>query len=193
VSQYPAKKGATVRWLQRDETTFYMEDMELRERWQYYISSYMRVEPTEGVARARLQKSVLSRNLPASSDADSDSGDARKPLSYNEGLILRICVNSSKIVYEPDTSEYFIYSSGAASEEERARRLEMGQRASQKRREQFEEKMVMNLPWMKDLSREEVQKKTDDCNVWLKGDVAAQPATVAAAAAEPDKMDTSAE
>jgi len=168
-----------------------MEEMELRERWQYYISSYMRVEPTEGVVRARLQKSVLSRNLPASSDADSDSGDARKPLSYSEGLVLRICINSSKIVYEPGTSEFFIYNSGASSEEERAKRLEAAQRTSQKRREQFEEKMVMNLPWMKDLSREEVQKKTDDCNNWMKG---APPASEAGpAAAEPDKMEISAE
>ena len=70
-SQIPGKNEATVRWLQKDDTTFHMDEMELRDRWQYYISSWMRTEPTEGVSRSRMQKVVLTRNLP-SGDADSD-------------------------------------------------------------------------------------------------------------------------
>uniref|UniRef100_A0A8H7TVK4 Sin3 C-terminal domain-containing protein n=1 Tax=Bionectria ochroleuca TaxID=29856 RepID=A0A8H7TVK4_BIOOC len=58
---FPEEAKATVRWLQRDETTFYTDDMQLRERWQYYISSFIRIEPTEGIPRSRLQRVVLAR------------------------------------------------------------------------------------------------------------------------------------
>ncbi|MDA4131815.1 MAG: hypothetical protein OK454_01640, partial [Thaumarchaeota archaeon] len=80
-----------------------MDEMELRDRWQYYISSYMRVEPTEGVNRARLQKVVLTRSLPSSDGGDEEHAGPPKALSFDEGLVLRICLNSSKIVYEKGT------------------------------------------------------------------------------------------
>ncbi len=118
ITWYPAHNAAEVRWLQRDEPTFNADAMALQERWQYYISSYMRIEPTEGVQRARLQKSVLTRNLPTASDADSENGDARKALAFHEGLVLRICLNSYTIVYEKGTSEYFIYNHEVEAAEE---------------------------------------------------------------------------
>ncbi|CAK7236960.1 Transcriptional regulatory protein sin3 [Sporothrix curviconia] len=109
ITWYPAKNEAAVRWLQRDEPTFNADAMALLDRWQYYISTYMRIEPTEGVARSRLRKSVLARNLPSANENDSDSGDGRKAVAFNEGLVLRICLNSFTLVYEKGTSEFFIY------------------------------------------------------------------------------------
>ncbi|KAI0193478.1 hypothetical protein F4808DRAFT_464726 [Astrocystis sublimbata] len=111
---FPNKREATVRWLQKEETTFYTDEMERRDQWQYYISSYIRIEPTEGVPRSRLRKSVLARNLP-SNDADSDDGNAPKPLKYHEGLVLNVCLNSNKIFWEAETSEYFIYNLSSSS------------------------------------------------------------------------------
>ncbi|CAK7228968.1 Transcriptional regulatory protein sin3 [Sporothrix bragantina] len=109
ITWYPAKNEAAVRWLQRDEPTFNADAMALQDRWQYYISTYMRIEPTEGVVRSRLRKSVLARNLPSTNENDSDSGDNRKAVAFNEGLVLRICLNSFTLVYEKGTSEFFIY------------------------------------------------------------------------------------
>ena len=146
-----------MRWLQRDETTFYMDEMALRDRWQYYISSFVRVEPTEGVPRSKLHKSVLTRNLP-SGDSDSDGGEIPKPVSYKEALTISICLKSSKIIWSPDTSEYFIYDQSPKTKERRERQEKFIKTLSAHRENKLKEKWVHNSPWMKDLSSEEVQK-----------------------------------
>lgn len=169
--QFPGKSEATIRWLQREETTFYMDEMELRERWQYYISSYMRVEPTEGIPRSRLQKTVLARNLP-SSDVDSDDGTAPKPIRFEENLVLRICLNSNKIVWEEGTSEYFIYSTEPESEAQKAEAAERAAALTENRSQRFREKFVMNSPWMRDVNQDEVQKANEKFQKWIKDGVA---------------------
>lgn len=167
----PNKNEATVRWLQRDDTTFYMDEMELRDRWQYYISSYMRVEPTEGVSRSRLMKTVLARNLP-SSDIDSDDGTAPKPLNYEENLVLRICLNSNKIVWEEDTSEYFIYSMEPTTAEDTQATEERSAAFTEHRNQGFREKFVMNSAWMRGVAQDDVQKANEKYQNWLKEAVA---------------------
>jgi paired amphipathic helix protein Sin3a len=148
-----------------------MDEMALQDRWQYYISSYMRVEPTEGISRNRLQKTVLARNLP-SNDADSDDGNAPKPLKYDEGLTLRICLNSNKIAWEKGTSEHFIYNLDPENEEERIKSEEHAQAVTEHRRQRFREKMVMNNAWMRGLSQDEVQKVNENFQKWLHDGVA---------------------
>lgn len=147
-----------------------MDEMELRERWQYYISSYMRVEPTEGVPRAHLPKTVLARNLP-SSDVDSDDGNTPKPLKYNEGLVMSICLNSNKIVWEKDTSEFFIYATEPEDDADRARAEELSHAVTEHRDQRFREKMVMNNAWMKGMSQDEVQKVNENFQKWFKDGV----------------------
>ncbi|RYP45765.1 hypothetical protein DL768_007941 [Monosporascus sp. mg162] len=172
--KFPNKNEATIRWLQRDETTFYMDEMELRERWQYYISSYMRVEPTEGVPRSRLQKTVLARNLP-SSEVDSDDGEVPKPLKFDEGLVLRICLNSNRIVWEKGTSEFFVYATEPDDEEEKAKLEEHTTAVREHREQRFREKMIMNNSWMRGMSQDEVQKANDKFQKWFKDGVTPTP------------------
>lgn len=160
--------------MQKDETTFYTDEMERKEQWQYYISSYMRIEHTEGVVRSRLQKVLLDRNLPSGASGSSDDGFTPKPLAVHEGLVLRICLLSYKIVYEKGTSDYFIYNSAASTDEqpEESKFQEDKQLFLRDlREEKFKEKMVMNSPWMKDMSREEVQKINEDYQKWVKDGV----------------------
>ncbi|KAK8103778.1 uncharacterized protein PG998_010811 [Apiospora kogelbergensis] len=171
ISWFPGKSEATIRWLQRDDTTFYMDEMELKERWQYYISSYMRVEPTEGVPRSRLQKTVLARNLP-SSDVDSDDGDQPKPLRYDENLVLRICLNSNKIYWEEETSEWFIYSTEPDAAEEKAKAAERAAAITEHRSERFKEKFYLNTVWMRNAKSEEVEKAKEKFQNWFKDGVA---------------------
>ncbi|KAG8411458.1 Transcriptional regulatory protein sin3 [Metarhizium acridum] len=168
---FPQKAEATVRWLQRDETTFYMDEMQVRERWQYYISSFIRVEPTEGIPRSKLQKVVLTRNLP-SGDADSDSDEVPKPLSYSENLTTSICLKSSKMVWGPGTSEYFIYDRSPRTQEERERREKFTKALSMHRESKLLEKMVHNPSWTKDMSPEEVQEQNKNFRKWMDDGVA---------------------
>ncbi len=80
------------------------------DQWKYYVSSYFRIEPTEGVPRERMHKAVLMRNVPTS-DADFEEGAAREVRAGSkEELILRIAVNGYQIKYgPPPTEEYLIF------------------------------------------------------------------------------------
>lgn len=146
----------------RDETTFDLTDMERKDRWKYYISSYTRIEPTEGVPLDRIRKSVLTRNLP-STDNESESGypqQMRKPLSYSEDLSLRVCVNTYRMTYKAGTSEYFVYSDGK-------KKAELMQAATERRNTRFEEKLVKSNRLMKDKSEEAAAKVNEDFKKWM--------------------------
>lgn len=140
--------------------------MQLRERWQYYISSFIRVEPTEGIPRSRLQKVVLTRNLP-SGDADSDGGSIPKPVSYEENLVVSICLRSSKMIWEPGTSEYFVYDQAPKTNEQRERREKFTKALSNHREVELTKKFVHNPVWAKDMSPEEVQEQNSNFRKWM--------------------------
>lgn len=140
--------------------------MQLRERWQYYISSFIRVEPTEGIPRSRLQKVVLTRNLP-SGDADSDDGSIPKPRSYEENLTVNICLRSSKMIWEPDTSEYFVYDQGTKSRDQQERRERFTKALSNHRELELTKKFVHNPAWAKGMSPEEVQEQNSNFRKWM--------------------------
>ncbi|EHK39794.1 hypothetical protein TRIATDRAFT_254023 [Trichoderma atroviride IMI 206040] len=166
VCWFPQKSEATVRWLQRDETTFYMDEMQLRERWQYYISSFIRVEPTEGVARSKMKKVVLTRNLP-SGESDNDEDGIPKPVSYKESLTVSICLKSSKMIWAPGTSEYFVYDQAPRTKEQREHREKLTKATSSFRERKLLEKMVHNPVWAKDMSPEEVQELNGNFRRWM--------------------------
>lgn len=142
-----------------------MDEMKLQERWQYYISSYIRVEPTEGIPRSKLSKAVLMRNLPTI-ESDSDDGNAPNPISYDEGLVVSICLRTSKMVWAAGSSECLVHNSAPASKEAKTQRDKKREMASLHRAYKLREKFVMNNSWMKDLSREEVEKQKADYKKW---------------------------
>ncbi|KAK1757352.1 hypothetical protein QBC47DRAFT_375755 [Echria macrotheca] len=166
---YPGKKEATVRWLQKDETTFYTDEMERIQQWQYYISSYMRIEHTEGIVRSRLQKSVLERNLPSDVKDTFEEGLAQKRIHINEGLVVRICLNSYKMVFEKGTCDSFVFDKRLEAPEEYALNQEKQRFLHDIREERLKDKWVTNNPWMKGMSHEEVQKMKDEYEKWKGG------------------------
>jgi len=161
-----------------------MDEMQQRDRWQYYISSFVRVEPTEGVPRERMQKVVLQRNMPRDepesgrNDKDSGSGSGGerssgehggvpKPVAYEESLRINVCLNSCKMVWGENTSEYFVYDHAPRDPARRARRA-LVMRAHRLRREtQLTERLVLNNAWMKDKSQEEVQSVNEAFRKWM--------------------------
>jgi paired amphipathic helix protein Sin3a len=177
--QVPGQKIVTIQWMQKDETTFDLDDMERKDRWQYYTSSFVRIEPTEGVSRGRMNKSVLERNLPPA-DTGSEEGAGRKPLVFEEDLILRICVNSYKINFKPGGSESFIYADKPLTWDEEkntsSARARL-QKFEDTRNEGYQGKFVMNNKWMQGLSHDEVQKITSDTKKWFQDGVV--PGTIA--------------
>lgn len=165
-AQFPEKTEACVRWLQKDETTFYMDEMRQKERWQYYISSYMSVEPTEGVPRTRLQKTVLARNLP-STDEKAEEGNIPKAVSFTEGLVHKVCLNSLKIIYKEGTGECFVYDQTPPDAEERDKQAAKMRAISKKREDKMREKLVLNSSWMKNMSQPDVERYKDGWVKWI--------------------------
>jgi paired amphipathic helix protein Sin3a len=144
--------------------------MERKERWQYYTSSYVRIEPTEGVPRKYLRKVVLTRNLPSGDTESEDGSSQRKPLVWAEDLTLRICVNSFKIIYKQPGEEYFIYADktlGGGAEGATRKRL---QKVEDARNQRFREKFGMNTKWMKGLPHDQVQDINQNFQKWIAGD-----------------------
>lgn len=173
--------------------------MEAKERWEYYVASYSRIEPTEGVPRAATKKAVLTRNLPSSSDSNSSSAaDAnaamlkRLPLNYDEGLGIKICVNTYRMKFTEGTSEFFIYPSSYASlpsvpKIEDAETMEgvspktakeAMSELTEKRNERFREKFILNSKWKKNLGHEEVSRVNRDFEMWTKDGVVPGVASV---------------
>merc|ERR1711964_430473 len=156
IKWYPNKSQATLKWVQKEETTFDMDDMERKERWQYYNSSYVRAEPTEGVPRGNLQKVLLFRNI-SGADSDFDEGNPKKPLiprgleSTHRGEHLQdhlsraryrvVFYSGNPLTYDPETNE--------SAARERLRKFE------NVRTERFKEKFEMNNAWMKGLDRDQ--------------------------------------
>lgn len=169
--QNPKGKFATTRWLQKDETTFYTDEMERVQQWQYYISSYIRIENTEGIPRSRLQKVLLERNLPSDAKDSSDEGFSPKPLVYSENLIVRTCLNSYKMVFEQGTSDCAVYSTDSAREVEVDGDEDAAQAmfSAELRGEKIKERLLINNQWMKGHSHDEVQRSKDDFQRWMDG------------------------
>ena len=163
LSQYPTRRRATTQLITKDETTFDLTDMERKDRWKYYISSFVRIDPTEGVPMNRVRKSVLTRNLP-SSDSHSDAGvlEIRKPLIWSEDLTLRICVNTYRLTYKQGTSEWFVYSDGKKNEA-------AVEKARGQRNERFKNKLEKNNKWIEKMKKtpEEVEEINKNFKTWL--------------------------
>jgi paired amphipathic helix protein Sin3a len=157
--------------MKKDETTFELTDMERKERWKYYTSSFVRIEPTEGLNRTsrRYTLPVLTRNLPSGTDTDSDSNSPlgassalqlRKPLFYSEELVLQICVNTYQLMYKKGTSEWFIYGVGEDGDRARAE--------TERRNQRFREKWELNPRWGRGKTRGEVEATNLGFERWVK-------------------------
>lgn len=109
---------------------------------------------------------VLTRNLP-SGDNDSDEDNTPKPLLYKENLAISICLKSSKMVWAPNTSEYFIYGQSPKSKEQRERREKFLKALSSFRESKLLEKMVHNPAWTKDMGPDEVQEQNRNFRRWM--------------------------
>lgn len=144
--------------------------MERKEHWKYYTSSFVRVEPTEGVPRDRMRKTVLARNQrqtngDADSDTDSSAAIVKKPWSFDEGLILQICVNTYTITYKQGTTDFHIFNVPKATDPNNP------SPATVNRNQHFRNKFVLNSPWMKDMSHSQVERVKGDFEKWIKDGV----------------------
>jgi len=170
---HPSEKEATVRWLPRDETTFYMDEMGQPQQWQYYISSYASVEPTEGIAKSRLRKALLARNLPEDAKYAAEDGYTHPgTMIMHEGLVNRICLNSFKLVFEKGTYDCFIVlKDPVVPAEDRKLQEQKESFITELREERLKVSFITNNAWMKGMSHEDVQTIKDEYQRWRDGEI----------------------
>ncbi|EPS40801.1 hypothetical protein H072_5313 [Dactylellina haptotyla CBS 200.50] len=126
------------------------------EKWSYYVDAFIMAQPTEGV-EAPKRPPFLVRNLPANDIIDSfTSRDCelggnysyKKPI-LQEGLELKICVNTYKLYFTPNSTDAMILSG-----EQRAKNSEAEKRARNRRKKFFESEFVNNPKRLKDAAPE---------------------------------------
>ncbi len=117
------------------------------------------LDPTEGVPHSRVGKSFLRRNLAKNFDVDTILSDDRQEL--------RIDVNTYRIIfiYNGVPGKPFVYEK-KMSKNEMASAEEAFKKALVKRDEKMREKFVINTPWMKDLSADQVELRK---SAWQQG------------------------
>jgi paired amphipathic helix protein Sin3a len=153
----------TTQILRRDDNTFEMDDLTSEARWSYYVSTYTMRDPTEGVPMHMLRMPFLKRNLPARTESEDEYNDKYLPVDHKDSLIIRICTNSYHILYEPDTTDWWVHSKkirGVVSGEKMMKIRES-------RKSKLNDKFVMNAAWMKDQSRDFVDGVKEDFRQWI--------------------------
>ncbi|KAI9698496.1 MAG: Transcriptional regulatory protein sin3 [Candelina mexicana] len=144
---------AMLQIFKRDNPTFENDDLTDEAKWSYYISSYCMVEPTEGVPLSRCRVPFLKRNLPKkSSTEDEDTqGSILDSTISRENLVVRISVNSYKILYDQDTEDFFAKKEWPSIESEEVKQ------SKEKRRNMFVEKFVTNPKWITEMGAADVE------------------------------------
>ncbi|KAI6251425.1 Paired amphipathic helix protein pst1 [Erysiphe necator] len=179
--QWNSKKSeANVSIVYKDDTTFDPHGMGQSQSWQYYVASWQRNEPTEGVPRnsrfwpprgpnrKEFGKTILHRNLETASAASEDE-DILKNLVFEENLVVRIEANTYKLEYNKGGADMTIridkdYSYNSDGTSNSRIRIE---NAEKKRTERFINKFVKNSTWMKHLSAEEVDSINKKYKMWI--------------------------
>jgi len=170
----------------KNDTTFDLDDMERTQKWQYYVSSYIRVEPTEGVHRPKLSSVVKFRNLPQSDSISNSSSEEnrRNPMIFDESLSVRICVNSYALLWEKNTTDWFV-----SSNEKGRLAAEKADQLRMQRNDKFKEKFVMNNSWMRGMSQSQVENQNKRFDSWINEGVLPTSNSAAAGSSGPMAMD----
>ncbi|KAF3916821.1 hypothetical protein ABW20_dc0109105 [Dactylellina cionopaga] len=126
------------------------------EKWSYYVDAFIMAQPTEGVDAPR-RPPFLVRNLPTPdviesfSSKDCELGGTysyKKPI-IQEGLELKICVNTYKLYFTPNSTDAMILSG-----EQRGKNTDAEKKARNKRKRVFESEFVNNPKRFKDAAPE---------------------------------------
>ncbi|KAI9764977.1 MAG: Transcriptional regulatory protein sin3 [Geoglossum simile] len=151
-----SSKVATIQILDPNDATYNDVNLDAQTRWSYYVASYHRAEPTEGIVWSRVRNSFLHRLI------DQALGE------YDRGfdkLEMRIAVGCYKAFFVAGTMDFWCRS---AQQQALANVTEADvQRVKEKRNRKFEEKFVMNNLWMKGMSKDEVERKNEEFKRWV--------------------------
>lgn len=164
--QNQATKRAAIELLRKDDPTFNEGNLSPEAKWVYYITSYTKVEPTEGVPiEGHVLMPFLKRNLPEDIE-EPEPKERSVPYLYQSDLEFHICVNSYKIDYDRKGIDWFVH-----SKKQRMSGFKGPvdlDRVSDNRRTKFREKFVLQNKWTKEVDQDEVDRIKKKFSAWVK-------------------------
>ncbi|KAL8730758.1 MAG: hypothetical protein Q9166_003828 [cf. Caloplaca sp. 2 TL-2023] len=154
----PRSKKATVSVFKKDDPTFSANAMETNKQWAYYISSFGMREATEGVPAERIQWPYLRRNLPSNQLTEEELNKVYLPAWNEEGLIARINPETYRIAFnDAGTADCWLH-----RPQVQLRGLKKMTEGTTERKKKMREKFDINSPWMKDMSKGEVDRLNEE-------------------------------
>ncbi|KAL8903996.1 MAG: hypothetical protein Q9171_007202, partial [Xanthocarpia ochracea] len=154
----PKSRKATIAVFKKDDPTFSIDAMEASKQWAYYISSFGMREATEGVPAEKMQWPYLRRNLPSNQLSEEELNKSYVPAWIDEGLIARINPETYRISFNDAwTADRWLH-----RPQVQKRGLKAMTEGTNERKQKMREKFEINSPWMKDISKVEVDRLKED-------------------------------
>ncbi|OLL23300.1 Transcriptional regulatory protein SIN3 [Neolecta irregularis DAH-3] len=100
------EKTLSIQMIDKDDQTLNTA-VTAEDRWNYYIETYALALPTEGIPRNRMSWPFLRRSIPDPEIASTRSKFAHDQISSSQGLEIKICLNTFKIFFLPNSEDSF--------------------------------------------------------------------------------------
>ena len=147
------EKRALIQFLGHDDITLKQTKTD-EEKWNYYLTSYLMTNPTEGVPVDRVQLPFMHRNITEDNEAEDLFG------AIEQGLTARVCDSTYKLFFEANSEDFFSRKVGATAEESTKTALDQ-----QKAR--FHDFLNGPQGWKSELTEDEVAAAEDKFKTWV--------------------------
>ncbi|ODQ68295.1 hypothetical protein NADFUDRAFT_30554 [Nadsonia fulvescens var. elongata DSM 6958] len=187
-----AEKRVAIQYIGPDSPSVSLNSQTEEEKWNYYVTSYIMANPTEGVSNERVELPFLKISLDKAKSAQHseykaenehrlDATDSNRPyFDYiKAGLLIRICMNTYKMFFEPNTEDVFI----KRLSQKDILRAGAGAESTQR---QTKWNSVLSSRWKKNLSKTEAQICEEKYDEWIKNGPDALESFEASHASESD-------
>ncbi|KAF5095146.1 hypothetical protein D0Z03_001903 [Geotrichum reessii] len=111
------EKRAIIQFLGYNDITLKQTKTD-EEKWNYYLTSYLMTNPTEGVPVDKVQLPFMHRNITEDNEAEDLFG------AIEQGLTARVCDSTYKLFFEANSEDFFSRKIGATAEESTKTALE---------------------------------------------------------------------
>ena len=148
ISFTPSTGICTIRLFPPEESTFDGDALTDEARWNYYLSSYAMTYATEGVDQSKLSPPFLRRSIPEQvAHVDAAYEEVYGSLYHHDDQTASISPDTYKMRMEGEWIFYRLVTPG--------KKYSCGQIQAN---ENFVEKFVRNVAWMKDQHAEDVER-----------------------------------
>lgn len=146
------EKRAIIQFLGYNDITLKQTKTD-EEKWNYYLTSYLMTNPTEGVPVDKVQLPFMHRNITEDNEAEDLFG------AIEQGLTARVCDSTYKLFFEANSEDFFSRKIGATAEESTKTALEQ-------QKTKFHEFLDGAHGWKGELNEDETATADEKFKIW---------------------------